>query len=177
MTKQAVVAALAEILRQLNTLEDLGIKANRLAKLRREAIFFLYEGGGDHKWSEHRPHSAGARALMREVGSGLRSKGHALKLLTYEHAVPLATLASAMRAAATTDEGLERFLDTHVLGVVLLRAEDDLLRNAKLRQTMPTGSAPHDRMARYRAAGVVFEPHDQEKIEAGWSIHLTSPQP
>lgn len=172
--KREVVKAVGEILRQLNRLEDLGINPNRLSKLRRETIFFLYEGGGDAKWAADRPHSARARAVRRQMDSRAISRADGLKQFTYEHAVPLKTLAVALRAASDSDEELERFLDQHILGAVILREEDDRLVEKGLRQAMPLDAMPHDRFARYREAGIEFEPEDLAKLRDGWSIHPVS---
>lgn len=170
--KQEVVRAVGEILRQLYRLEDIGINPNRLSRLRRETIFFLYEGGGDAKWNPERPHSARARALAREViGKNITRAGF-LKAVTYEHAIPLKTLTDGLRVASYGDEALADFLDRHILGVVLLRSEDENLLRLGLRQVMPSGSEANDRLARYRAAGIEFEPEDLRKVQDGWSIHL-----
>ncbi len=172
--KREVVRAVGEILRQLNRLEKLGINQNRLTKLRRETIFFLYEGGGDAKWAVDRPHSAKARAVRRQMDNKTISRANGLKQFTYEHAVPLKTLAVALRAASESDEELEHFLDQHILGVVILREEDERLVKKGLRQSMPLDAMPHDRLARYREAGIEFEPEDLVKLRDGWSIHRVS---
>jgi hypothetical protein len=172
--KREVVKAVGAILRQLNKLEDLDINPNRLSKLRRETIFFLYEGGGDAKWATDRPHSARAREVRRQMDSKAIPRAEGVKQFTYEHAVPLKTLALALRAASESDEELERFLDQHILGVVILRDEDDRLVEKGLRQAMPLDALPHDRLARYREAGIEFEPADLAKLRNGWSIHQVS---
>jgi hypothetical protein len=169
--KGEVVKAVGAILRQLNRLEDLDINPNRLSKLRRETIFFLYEGGGDAKWAEDRPHSARAREVRRQMDTKSIPRAEGLKQFTYEHAVPLKTLASALRAASDNDERLEAFLDQHILGVVILREEDQKLVAEGLRQSMPLNAEPHDRLARYKAVGIEFEPEDLAKLRGGWSIH------
>jgi hypothetical protein len=170
MSKSSVIAALAKIIQLLDKLESDGVNPSDIAKLRRETIFFLYEGGNKHKWNSERPHSKGARELLRAVENGAMRKSDARHLCTYEHSVPISSLKVGLNAAAASAEELEIYLDRHVLGVVVLRSEDALLRAAKVSRSLPAGSAANDRLARYQAVGIELEPQDRLKIEKGWSI-------
>ena len=140
-----IVEAVCHILAQLHRLTDLGLDPRRIDRIRRETIFFLYEGGEPTKWSFDRPHSAGARALHREarlLGRTFNSKNYPI---TYEHAVPLATLREGLREAAGSPAEMSAFLERHVAGVAILKEENARLSKLRLRRSMPGGSLAHDR--------------------------------
>ncbi len=58
-----VVEAVRQILLQLYGLSPDPFPHGRIAKVQRETIFYLYEGGVSAKWDERRPHSMAARGL------------------------------------------------------------------------------------------------------------------
>jgi hypothetical protein len=163
-TPDEIVEAVCTIVSQLHRLTDLGLDPRRIDRIRRETIFFLYEGGDAEKWSETRPHSARARQLhhkAKEDGRRFNSKNYRI---TYEHAIPLVTLRDGLRQASSSRELMATFLQRHIIGVVLLKEENDRLSQLKLHRSMPTGCEPHDRLARYRAAGIEFEPEDERLL-------------
>jgi hypothetical protein len=90
-----VTEAVRQIFLHLDKLEDAGISAQRTVRIRRETIFFLYEGGEAGKWRFDRPHSARARALHRETVIAGHRFGGSKHQVRYDHAIPLATLWTA----------------------------------------------------------------------------------
>jgi hypothetical protein len=158
--EQEIIEAVCRILGELHRLTNLGLDPRRIDRIRRETIFFLYEGGDAAKWSFERPHSAAARRLHREaraLGRSFNSKNYPV---TYEHAIPLVTLREGLREAAVSSVAMSAFLQQHIMGVVILKEENERLSKLKLGRVMPSGAVPHDRLARYRKAGIEFEPDD-----------------
>jgi hypothetical protein len=155
------INAVRDILSKLYALPD-GFSRTAIGRIERETIFFLYENT-DNKLAERRPHSQDARSIRKSVSA----KVH--KHLTYDHAIPLATLRPALREAMASHEALKAWLRQCIKGAVLTREENSLL-NKKYRFTMPEGASPHDPMARYRAAGIAFAEEDERLL-------LGPPQP
>jgi hypothetical protein len=156
--KLELARSVCVVINELYRLVDMGLSERRIDRVRREAIFFLYEGGEAAKWDNTRPHSAGARRLIAEIG---RSK--AIKQITYDHAIPLRTLWPGLKASARNPDVMLDFLERHVRGVVLLR-EENLRLNGVFRSSMPLGCAADDRLARYRAVGIEFDPEDLARL-------------
>ena len=118
------VEPLRRILIQLQELVDAGLPLRRVEKIRREAVFYLYEGGQAAQWDFSRPHSAAARRLRERSGA---TGPHCLgcrKQLTYDHAIPLVSIRAGLRNALHSAEGFRDFLARHVRGVVILREEN-----------------------------------------------------
>ncbi|MBG0810910.1 hypothetical protein IY145_16190 [Methylosinus sp. H3A] len=162
--ENTTVEAIRQILIQLHDLVDRGLPPQRIDKVRREAIFFLYEGGVAAKWSFDRPHSKAARVMhrnAREMGIPFNSGRFPI---TYEHAIPLKLLREGLRQATESTEQMRDFLRRHVQGVVVLKQEDAALTKKGLRNRHPDGADFFDLMARYRAAGITFEPEDEHKL-------------
>ena len=157
-TEAKRVEAVRQILIQLYMLIDAGIPAARITRIEREAIFFLYEAEGG-KFPVSRPHSLAARAL-RQAGGGRIPQSE----VTYDHAVPLATLRPLLRTAVSSLEAFTDFLKRYVQGVVITRDEDKLLNDAGWRSAMPGDKGPDDLMARYERAGIVFGPEDEAQL-------------
>lgn len=163
---EAAVEAVRLILQQLYRLSDLGFAEGKIDRIRREAIFFLYEGGDAAKWDRARPHSLAARAL-REVTKGKGLLPLAVrKAITYDHAIPLRCLRSGLREASGTNETMGSFLAQFVKGVVITREENDKLNKLGLRSTMPEGADVDDLTARYRMAGIEFAAADENVLRA-----------
>lgn len=159
-TDLEIAGALCRILTELHGLTDKGLDGRRIDRVRREAIFFLHEGGEPAKWRFDRPHSAEARHMHLERKAACRRFPSKNDMVTYDHAIPLATLWDGLRHSAGDATTLLAFLKRNVIGVVLSRAENDRLNKAGLRSRLPAGSEPDDRMARYLAVGIAFEPAD-----------------
>jgi len=162
----AAVEAVRLILQQLYRLSDLGFGEGKIDRIRREAIFFLYEGGDAAKWDRARPHSLAARALREAT----KTKGllplTVRKAVTYDHAIPLRCLRAGLREAAETNETMGSFLAHFVKGVVITREENEKLNKLGLRSAMPDGWDPADVMARYRVAEIGFAPVDECAMRA-----------
>ncbi|MDN3279436.1 hypothetical protein QWJ07_34575 [Frankia sp. RB7] len=153
------VEAVRKILKQLYRLSDLGLKKKYLSRIERETIFFLYECHSPGKYGEERPHSAAARARRKSLsGRRIKSKEHGL---TYDHAIPLATLRAELKKATHSTDAMYRALRRFVQGVVITTDEDRLLSSKKLRLRMPDGADHDDKFARYVAADIVFKPADR----------------
>jgi hypothetical protein len=163
-SEQDRVEAVRKILKQLYRLSDLGLEKKYLSRIERETIFFLYECHSPRKWCEERPHSAAARA-RRKLLSGVRikSKEHGL---TYDHAIPLATLRSELKKATHSTKAMHHALRRLVQGVVITTDEDRLLSSKKLRLKMPAGADHDDKLARYDAAEIAFKPKDRRLLVA-----------
>jgi hypothetical protein len=146
--------AVRQILKQLYTLLEQGFPENRIGRIERETIFFLYEGL--EKYSLDKPHSKAAREKRSE-------KNFSLQEITYDHAIPLATLRSGLRRATSSPDAMREFLARYVRGVVITREEDKKL-NRGLRRSMPDGAEDDDLMARYRAANIGFLAEDEDRI-------------
>jgi hypothetical protein len=86
--------------------------------------------------------------------------------ITYEHCIPLVTIREGLKSASADLSTLTEFLNAHIAGVVVTKDEDMLLRAARLHRSMPAGAQPNDRLARYQAAGVDFEPEGLAKLLA-----------
>lgn len=160
----AVVKAVRRILLQLYGLADRGLPEGQIDRIRRETIFFLYEGGDAAKWDLARPHSATARKLRVEAGGTASLPLGIRKLVTYDHAIPLRCLREGLREASGSDGAMGAFLDRYVRGVVITREEDQQLTARGLRSKMPKGAADDDLLARYRAAGISFEETDEAEL-------------
>jgi hypothetical protein len=151
------IEAVRKILIELYRLTDAGFAANRIGRVEREAIFYLYEGLD--KYAEDKPHSSDARKLRADNGGKFPPKS-----ITYDHAIPLASLRGELQSATKSNEAMRVCLQRFIRGVVITREEDVRLNGSGLRRRLPPGAAPHDMMARYRAVGVDFEPEDQAKL-------------
>jgi hypothetical protein len=163
--ENAIVEAVRQILIQLHDLADRGLPQQQIDKVRREAIFFLYEGGAAAKWSFDRPHSAAARDMHRRAReTGILFNERRFRI-TYEHAIPLKLLREGLRQATESTEQMRGFLSRHVQGVVVLKEEDTVITKQGLRDRLPDGAQFFDLMARYRAAGIAFEPEDEHKLQ------------
>ena len=161
-SEQDRVEAVRKILKQLYRLSDLGLKSKYLSRIEREAIFFLYECHSPRKYDKERPHSAAARARRRSLSDvRIKSKEHGL---TYDHAIPLATLRPELKKATHSTDAMHRALKRFVQGVVITTDEDKLLSSKSLRLKMPSGAAPDDKLARYVEAGIAFEPDDKRLL-------------
>ena len=163
----AVVKAVRRILLQLYGLADRGLPEGQIDRIRRETIFFLYEGGDAAKWDLTRPHSAAARKLRVEAGGTASLPLGIRKLVTYDHAIPLRCLREGLREASGSDGAMRTFLDRYVRGVVITREEDQQLTARGLRSKMPKGVSGDDLLARYRVAGIPFERADEVKLQGG----------
>lgn len=115
-----VVEAVRLIIGELHRLVDAGMPARRIDRLQREVIFFLYEGGEAAKWDFRRPHSAGARQLREQTNAVGQHPLRCRRFLTYDHAIPLATLREGLRAATASAQTMQEFLARHVRGVIIL---------------------------------------------------------
>jgi hypothetical protein len=162
MVEDAEIArAVAAILGELNRLLALGLNENRVSKIRRETIFFLHEGGEQNKWAWERPHSSEARrrhAEYRAQGRAFNGKAG----VVYDHAIPLAMIRDGLASAVD----VSAFLKAHIAGVIILRTEDALLSRKRLRASMPSGARSDDPLARYRFAGISFDPEDEARLIA-----------
>lgn len=69
LNEDAAVEAVRLILQQLYRLSDLGFAEGKIDRIRRKAIFFLYEGGDAAKWDRARPHSLADRARREATKS------------------------------------------------------------------------------------------------------------
>ena len=166
-SEQDRVEAVREILTQLYRLADLGLKKKYLSRIERETIFFLYECHSPRKYHPDRPHSAAARARRKSLSlseaGGIKSKKHGL---TYDHAIPLATLREELKKATHSTDAMHRALKRFVQGVIITTDEDGRLSVKKLRLKMPKGAAPDDKLARYVEAGIAFDPKDKRLLVA-----------
>ena len=101
------------------------------------------------------------------VARGKSFHGKTFKV-TCDHAVPLDALRDGLRKAATSHdsscETMRDFLVRHVQSVVILKDENTKLSGCGLRSRLPVGASLHDMMARYRKAGITFEPEDEAKL-------------
>lgn len=150
----ARVCSAQRILAELYNLVDAGsVTPSQIQRIERETIFFLLEGGDAKKWDAGRPHSIAARQSCR------RSE------LTYDHAIPLAMLKTGLRVAAVCPIRMNEFAQNWIQGVVITREEDSRLTAAGLRNTLPTGANPGDKLARYRAVDIMFAADDEKKLE------------
>lgn len=157
------VEAVRKILKQLYQLSDLGLDKKYLSRIERETIFFLYECHSPRKYGNERPHSTAARARRKSLSGRVKSKEHGL---TYDHAIPLATLRAELKKATYSTDAMHRALKRFVQGVVITTDEDRLLSFKKLRRKMPDGSGHDDKFARYEAAGIAFKPSDKRLLIA-----------
>ena len=132
-----------------------------IARIEREAIFFLYEHHDLRKWDETRPHSAAARKRRKTIAGRIKSKSHGI---TYDHAIPITTLRPHLKKAIVSTEAMHRTLKRFVCAVIITREEDDLLSAERLRLKMPEGAKEDDRLARYRAVGIKFKAEDEMKL-------------
>lgn len=166
LNEDAAIEAVRLILQQLYRLSDLGFAEGKVDRIRREAIFFLYEGGDAAKWDRARPHSLAARTLREAT----KTKGllplAVRRAVTYDHAIPLRCLRSGLREAAATNATMGPFLARFVKGVVITREENETLNKLGLRSSMPEGSNSSDLMARYRVAKIGFAPADENALRA-----------
>jgi hypothetical protein len=95
LTELRWVEGVRKILKQLYRLADLGLTNRHLGRIERETIYFLYENPTLPKYDPKRPHSAVARARRKSIFvRRIKSKEHGL---TYDHAIPLATLRAELR--------------------------------------------------------------------------------
>lgn len=157
------VEAVRKILRQLYRLADLGLDGKYLSRIERETIFFLYECHSPRKFDPKRPHSAAARERRKSVLGRVKSKEHGL---TYDHAIPLATLRIELKKATNSTDAMHRALKRFVQGVIITTEEDKLLSSKKLRLKMPPDAPHDDKFARYLEAGIVFKPRDKRLLVA-----------
>ncbi len=157
LTESERVEAIRQILIQIYGLLDAGLPAPHIGRIEREVIFFLYESVGLDKLAESRPHSAEARKIRCNPTDKLS------RLVTYDHAIPLAMLREGLKKATASQEEMHAFLRRFVRGAIITREEDKRL-NQGLRRKLPNGAASHDIMARYRAAGIIFEPTDEAML-------------
>ena len=158
-----VIEAVRQIMLQLYHVSPAVVPHGRVIKIQRETIFYLYEGGEAAKWDPRRPHSKAARAL-----GGTSLKHAALqKLITYEHAIPLAVLKDDLRASAPSLDSLRDLLRSRFRGVVITREENQRLRLCGLNARMPADAEPTDLLARYRQAAIEFEAEDLASLLSG----------
>jgi hypothetical protein len=154
VSRDDCIEAVRQILIQLYALHSKGLPAAQISRIEREAIFYLYEGLD--KYGSHQPHSAAARARRSDAVFSLKD-------VTYDHAVPLATLRDGLREATSSLDAMREFLSRYIRGVVITREEDKKL-NRGLRRSMPKGAQAYDLMARYRAVEIAFEEDDLRRI-------------
>lgn len=157
VTERDQIEAVRQILIQIYQLHENGLAGNRIGRVEREAIFFLYEG--IDKYSLEKPHSKVARTVRRSNPGKLPPKS-----ITYDHAIPLASLRDGLKLASKSHETMASFLRKHIRGVVIACDEDVRLNKAGLRRRLPEGAAPHDLLARYKAVGIGFEPEDEARL-------------
>jgi hypothetical protein len=162
VTERQRVEAVRQILRQLYTLEDQGMFPKYITRIERETIFFLYEHQNSKKWDMTRPHSAAARGLHETITGRIKSRSHGI---TYDHAIPLATLRPYLKKAIISTDAMHRILKRFVCAVIITNKEDTLLTEAHLRRKMPKGAKPDDRLARYRAVGIKFSAADESLLK------------
>jgi hypothetical protein len=166
VTKRQRVEAVRQILIQLYALVDQGMHKKNITRIEREAIFFLYEYPDLRKWDEIRPHSAAARRLRKAIEGRVKSKRDGI---TYDHAIPLATLRCHLKKATIFTEAMQRALERFVCGVIITTEENDRLSENHLRLQMPDGARPDDRLARYHAVGIKFDAADEIKLRSAGS--------
>jgi hypothetical protein len=162
VTERQRVEAVRQILRQLYALEAQGMLPKYITRIEREAIFFLYEHQNSRKWDMARPHSAAARRLHKTITARLKSRRHGI---TYDHAIPLATLRPYLKKAIISTDAMHRILKRFVCAVIITSEEDARLSEAHLRRKMPKGAKPDDRLARYRAVGIKFSSADESLLK------------
>ncbi|RYG86162.1 MAG: hypothetical protein EON59_10615 [Alphaproteobacteria bacterium] len=143
-----IASAIAGVFRSVEMLHSAGWRDGRGAKIRREAVHFLWETRDVPKLSPHRPHSIRAREYRRsgDVGD-----------LRYEHSIPLATYMPILRAASADPHQMLSALKLYVRPVIVLEEECRLLSRAGLNSLLPAGSEPHDALARYASVGILTE--------------------
>ncbi|RDJ21981.1 hypothetical protein DWF00_27050 [Bosea caraganae] len=100
--------------------------------------------------------------MRRTANSRFTSKNYDI---TYDHAIPLATLWQGLRTCIVDAAEMNSFLELHVAGVVLLKAENAKLNKCGLRSSMPPGAPAYDKLARYRHADIAFEPADEARLK------------
>lgn len=161
VTERQRVEAIRQILRQLYSLEQKGMHTKHITRIEREAIFFLYEHHDSKKYAETRPHSAAARKMRKTITGRIMSRSHGI---TYDHAIPIATLRKYLKQGTASTEAMRRVLKRFVCGVVITAEEDSLLSAKQLRRKMPTGAKADDKLARYRAVGIKFDTADEELL-------------
>jgi hypothetical protein len=127
----------------------------------RQAIFYIWEGGEQQKYSEDRAHSKAARELRSTATKAFRNGSYPI---CYDHAVPLAIVVKKLRDAVDSSERTQSILEQLVCGVIVLKEEDEALTKCGLRKAMPPGTTHDDLMARYRDAKITFLPDDEEKL-------------
>ena len=132
----------------------------KIDRIRRETIFFLYEGEDAAKWDLKRPHPSAARRLREQNAGKAVLPLNVRKAITYDHAIPLRCLRAGLRKASGAFDTMRAFLARHVKGVVIAREEDDRLTKLGLRSKMPDDSHPDDIMSRYRATEIDFDRPD-----------------
>jgi hypothetical protein len=165
LTERHRVEAVRVILKQLYTLSERGLDKKYLGRIERETIFFLYECHSPRKFALERPHSAFARAKRKSFPDNLRIKSREHGL-TYDHAIPLATIRAELRKGTTSTGAMHRTLKRFVQGVIITGEEDGLLSANALRLRMPDGAASDDKIARYRAVGITFRSKDKRLLTA-----------
>jgi hypothetical protein len=152
------VAAVRDILTKLYSLPA-GFSRTAISRLERETIFFLYENT-DNKLAERRPHSLAARHARENTAARV------YKQLTYDHAIPLATLRASLQEAIISHDAMKSWLRRCIKGAVITRDENVTL-NKHFRFKMPSDADKHDPMARYRATGIVFSDADERLLLNG----------
>ena len=161
LTERERVEAVRQILIQLYALVDRGMLPKNITRIEREAIFFLYERHNTSKQDKSRPHSAAARRRRMAIKGRIKSKKHGI---TYDHAIPLATLRPHLKKATTSTEAMRRTLERFICGVLITAEEDKRLSAAGLRFRMPGKARPDDKLARYNTVGIKFGAADKRKL-------------
>jgi len=156
-TEAARVEAIRQILIQLYSLHKAGLHSRHISRIERECIFFLYEFAEVGKFDNSRPHSRAAKLLKASRPAKLHTH------LTYDHAIPFATLRAEMMEAVESSQKMHAFLKRFIKGVVITRVEDRRL-SQNLRRKLPPGALSHDMMARYRAAEIAFDADDEKML-------------
>lgn len=80
--------------------------------------------------------------------------------ICWEHAIPVKLTRDEMLAAARSSitPAKLKSINSQMVIVICSKAEDKILRDAKLNSKMPDGWDGSDPFARYRKAGIVLEP-------------------
>lgn len=144
-TERQIAESLCAIFSALERLHGAGMRDGQAARVRREAVHFLWELREGAKLSENRPHSVEAWTCRMEGAKAL---------LRYEHSVPVAVFMPVLRAAAGNPDVMLAALKRYVRPVIVTEEEARRLASEGLNHTLPPGVEIDDWTARYRLIGV-----------------------
>lgn len=141
---QEASALVAEITLLCQRMAREGVPRTGYARLLRETIFFVWEGGNAEKYAPSRRRSLAANGLHRTE-------------LDYDHVVPSKYVIDELLALQpVTHKTVHDILDRFVEGVLITKEEHQRLSKFGLRSKMPPNWNGEDKFARYRAAGIVL---------------------